>query len=262
MKDRKLHIDNLPRVQQALLVAVALVAALFIGSILYLLFAIPNHWLTPEPRNIYERNIIAAQNAVVDAKRQFGTGVTDDGRTPYVDAQAQLILVRLEAGQIERAHKNAEKLFGQHPENPYVIYAYAQALFSFEQYVDAGKVVSGLLDQVATLPPDLQRSVYQLQAQLYLRSERIDDAITMLMKAAAVPPASIEHYMQAGDLAVTGAMWEKAAQAYASALAYNPTSHDIQSALSIIRTGNSEAFAEGVRAASSDTGINVEELLR
>jgi len=262
MSKRDINIDNLSGMQQTLLAAVLLVTALFIGSILFLIFAIPNNWLVPEPRNIYERNIIAAQNAVTEAKREFGTERTADGAAPYADAQAQLILARIDAGQTERALKDAEKLHNQYPDHLWIAYGYARALYENERYDESQTLITRLLDQAPSTWPDLLRGVLHLQAQLFIQRGETDSAFAALMKAAAIQPASAEYYSEAANLAYSDAQWEKAAEAYASALAYDPDSKEVWDKLEGISERVPEAFERGVRAAYQNTGVHLGEILK
>jgi len=259
---RTVDIDNLSTIQQVLLAAVLLVTALFVGSILFLIFAIPNNWLTPTPRNMYERNIIVAQNTVAEVKRDFGTGATADGSTPYADAEAQLIIARLEAGQLTRALKDAKKLHDRYPDHLAITYGYARALFESELYDEAQVLVSKLIDRVPSHPSELLRGVQYLQAQLFIYQQRGDEAFALLMKAAAIQPAFAEYYQEAGECAYADKNWEKAAQAYASVLAFDPESKEAWSKLEEISRTDPEAFERGVRAAYQGTGVHVGEMLQ
>ncbi|MCL2491295.1 MAG: tetratricopeptide repeat protein [Coriobacteriia bacterium] len=257
---RRLNIDTLTPAQQGLLAAVLMAIALLIGSILFLSFAVPNNWLVPTPRNQFERDIIVAQDEVREAERTYGTGPTEEGRTPYADASALLLEARLNAKQFNRALKDARALSEQFPDHAQITLMYARALFETEHFSDAQQVISELLDRTQ-LPTDIARDAYYMQAQLSLNEGEHSDAFESLIRAAQIPPASTQYYEEAGNLAVSLRRWEDAANAYGWALAFNPDSRAAQVALSEIRSKDPEAFAHGIEEPSMQTGINIEGLL-
>ena len=261
MKRRGLRIKTLTPLQQGLLAATLIAGALLLGSALFLAFAIPNGWLVPPPRTSSERDIAAASLAVDEARQRYGTGPTDDGLTPYADAQASLILARLDAGQVERASRDAQQLVADNPDHLLALYAQARALLMSEAFEQAQIAVSTLLGRARELDSELLRSTHDLQAQLYMEAGQQSAAFDSLMSAARITPASIPYFQQAAELALSMNRYDSATTAYGLALAYNPESLAIQNALVSIRNRHAEPFARGLQAASDEVGIDLEALL-
>jgi tetratricopeptide (TPR) repeat protein len=255
------NIDDLTRGQQVLFAAVVLGGALFVGSLLFLIFAIPNNWLTPAPRTVYERNIVAAQQAVTDARKEHGTAPDETGRNPYAEAQAQLIFARLEAGQTARAVREAEALHKKYPNHAYIGLAYGRALFESMEYLKAQEVINRFIDSIESVAPELQRGIRSLQAQLYREQKDIEGACQAYLDAARISPASLELYLQAAELAYAHEKWELAVEAFASALAYDTDSIHVQDALMVSRAKDEDAFQRGAQKALDVTGVDVREVL-
>jgi tetratricopeptide (TPR) repeat protein len=261
MAEKIFLLDNLTRSQQILFAAVILSGALFVGSALFLVFAIPNNWLVPTPQNMYERNIVSAQQAVADAKKAYGTQADEAGYNPYADAQAQLILARLDAGQTTRAVRDSQTLYKSYSNHALIGYAYGRALFDAQDYETAQEITTNLVSRIESVAPELKRGIYHLQAQLYQEQKSIEAASRAYMQAACVPPASLEFYLEAAELAYAHEKWELAAEAFASALAYDSASIRIQDALMVSRAKDEDAFMRGVERAHKVTGVNAQEVL-
>ena len=260
MSRRLSRIGALTPLQQGLLTAVLLALALLLGSVLYLVLALPGGWLTPQPRNLLERDIVVARESVDEARAQYGTGATPDGRTPYADAQARLVLARLDAGQVTRARRDGARLFKQFPDNPLVIYARARTLYASESFEDAQGYVSLLFEQNGILDGELLRSLFVLQAQLDEEAGRGADAFSNLMSAARIAPPSASYFEEAGRVALMRERFEDATTAYLHARIYNPDSLAIANVLIGIRNRAPDAYARALDAVVEETGIALERL--
>jgi predicted Zn-dependent protease len=262
MKRRLLDLERLSSLQQGLLAAVLIAGALLIGSLLYLAFAMPSGWLIPTPRTQFERDILLAQEAVREAQRLYGTEATVEGRTPYADAQAQLVLARLDAGQTDRARRDALRLLDQFGDNPLIVYAAARAQFDSGRVDQTRTLLEGLLDQRDALPAELLRETYRLQSHILLADGRYQSAFETLLDGARIVPASIPYFEEAAQLALEHDRFDDATVAFALALTYNPDSVATRNSLISIRNREPVAFERGLRIASEQSGVDIEELLR
>ena len=253
MSQRRPRFDALTPIQQGLMAGVLVISALIIGSIIFLAFAIPNNWLTPQPRNRYERDLILAQDALREAESTYGTGATADGRNPYADAAAQLVLVRLEAGQSARARTDAADLYARFPANGMVGYAYARVLVADGRPATALTIIDEILAATDNLSPDLNRDLLATRARIQFSVGQRQNAYETLIEAAHIAPASADLFEEAGAIALEASRFTDAAYAYALALVFNPDSNTAREALGIIEATAPDAYAAGTHAAGSDT---------
>jgi len=261
-KRRLPSIDSLTPLQQGLLSAVVLTLALLIGSIVYLSFAVSNNWLTPSPRNRFERDLIVAQDNLRAAQQAQSSDPTAQNDLAVADATAQLILVRLDAGQISRAQREGESAFAASPDHAPTAFAYARVLYATKEYEAAQEIVSGLVQDKATLSSELLRETYHLQSQLYQQAGEGPAALAALLDAARISPASAQYYEEAGTLATSLQRYDDAISAYGWALALNRSSSVAQDGLRSLRSSHAGAFERSVEAVSEATGVDIEELLR
>jgi len=211
---RRIRLEKFSPLQQGLAVAVALAFAALIASTFYLFFALSGNWLTPAPRNVAERNIMAAQTRVREARA--------DGGEAYLIAQLELVYAQLEAGHIDDALAGAEALAAEYPDAPQVLVTYAHMLYEVGRFDEASAQLNTARALLGSEPTEVLRAVYALQGRIAFDRGSFQEAYALFLNAAEIKPASAYYYVLAGDAAYREGRREAAEEAYRLARTYDP----------------------------------------
>lgn len=215
-----------PRIHRVLIassafVSLAVAAMLVVFAVLWI-----NGGLSPALTSESARQVIVAERSLKSAEDAArAAGVEPENYPAAVSAEANLVVALSDAGHHERAIGAAESLATHADGNPRALYAVA---YVFGRSSDDG-YTSQVLDLYAAAAEAVKSDRDELTRAIYLGYGRalavegdLELAQSYLTRAAALPPAAAQIYLEVAEIAEARADWFGAAFAYAAAQAYDP----------------------------------------
>jgi len=171
--------------------------------------------LQPTPTNEAQMRYVLALEAervaTADAKQR---GADLDTDPALVTARVDLARARLALGQLSQASSTATRLIAANPDHIQVVQLHANILEQRGRSADALAAYQHLLELTSESEPSIYRDAWRGIGHALLDQGDKSAALDALERAAAVPPETPWLYIEAGDIAYSLELWQRAAENY------------------------------------------------